>query len=144
MRHRYRLALSAAIVLTLIGLPAAAQSLNGTYSVTLAPDDVKIPDGGQIPPDAIVGTWSVTFTSDHTYRVTHEGKEHVTGKYTIEGDEIAFTDLDGDYACKGGDSPGGMYRVKMNGDMVTFTKVKDDECPGRVATMTPKPFTVVK
>ncbi len=32
----------------------------------------------------------------------------------------------------------------LDGATLTFTKVKDDECPGRVAAMTPKPFTAVK
>src|SRR5262245_58271720 len=103
MRHYFALALAAAIALTLTGLPAAAQNLGG-YSATLAADDVKIPEGAQFPPDAMVGTWSVTFASDHTCSVKHEGIEHVTCKYTIKGDEIAFTDVDGDHACKGGDS----------------------------------------
>ena len=40
--------------------------------------------------------------------------------------------------------PEGVYHVKLEGDTLTFTKVTDDECPGRVAAMTPKPFTAVR
>ena len=144
MRQQTWLALLAVIVVLSFAGSAASQDLNGTYEVTLAAGDVKIPDGTQIPPDAMVGTWSVAFGPDHTYSVKHDGKEHVTGKYTMNGDEIAFNDIEGDYACKGGDPPKGVYHVKVDGDTLTFTKIKDDECPGRVAAMTPKPFTAVR
>jgi hypothetical protein len=145
MRLMFRFAVLIAAATAVLEMPATAQlALRGTYDVTLSAGDVKVPAAAQIPPDAMVGTWSVAFGADHTYSVTHDGKEHVTGKYTMNGDEIVFNDINGDYACKGGDAPEGVYRIKLEGDTLTFTKVKDDECPGRVAAMTPKPFTAVK
>ena len=105
---------------------------------------MKIPAGAQIPPGSIVGTWSITFGRDRTYSVKHDNTEHVAGKYTMNGDEVQFNDASGDYACKGGDASEGVYRVKTEGVTLTFTKVKDDECPGRVATLTPKPFTALE
>jgi hypothetical protein len=144
MRNQIRLVLLAILFVLACAGPGAAQDLSGTYAVTLSPDDVKIPAGAQIPPAAMVGTWSITFGADRTYSVKHDDVEHVTGKYTMNGDEIQFNDASGDYACKGGNAPEGVYRAKTEGATLTFTKVKDDECPGRVVTLTPKPFTAVK
>jgi hypothetical protein len=145
MLHGFRPAVMVAAAITLLAVPAAAQQdLSGTYAVTLSPDDVKIPAGAQIPPGAMVGTWSITFGADRTYSVKQDDVEHVTGKYTMNGDEIQFDDASGDFACKGGDAPEGVYRLKTEGATLTFTKVKDDDCPGRVATLTPKPFTAVR
>jgi hypothetical protein len=145
MLHGFRPAVLVAAAITLLAVPAAAQQdLSGTYAVTLSPDDVKIPAGAQIPPGAMVGTWSITFGADRTYSVKQDDVEHVTGKYTMNGDEIHFNDASGDFACKGGDAPEGVYRLRTEGATLTFTKVKDDDCPGRVATLTPKPFTAVR
>jgi hypothetical protein len=56
VRQQIWLALLAVIVVLSFAGYAASQDLNGTYAATLAADDVKIPDGAQIPPDAMVGT----------------------------------------------------------------------------------------
>ncbi len=143
MRQHIRFAVLAALF-GLVSAPGAAQDLSGTYTASLSAADVKLPAGVQIPAAAMVGTWSITFGPDRSYSVKHDDAEHVTGKYTMSGDEIQFNDVSGDYACKGGDAPEGVYRVKVDGATLTFTKVKDDECPGRVAAMTPKSFTAVK
>jgi hypothetical protein len=145
MVNRFRPALLVAAAITLLAVPGTAQQdLSGTYSATLSADDVKLPAGAQIPSTAVVGIWSITFGPDSTYSVKQDDVEHVTGKYTMDGDEIQFNDASGDFACKGGDAPEGVYRLKTEGATLTFTKVKDDECPGRVATLTPKPFTAVR
>jgi hypothetical protein len=148
MHHllRYVLIASLAIVPVAFGTsPASAeQSLAGTYAVTLTIDDVKLPAGSGIPAASMAGEWTITFGADHTYSVRHNNAEHVTGTFTLKGDELELNDTAGDYACKGGDAPQGIYRVRIDGPTVTFTKLKDEECPGRVATMTPKPFQLVK
>jgi hypothetical protein len=144
MGNQIRLALFATLVMLVPVSLGAAQNPSGTYAVTLSTDDVKIQAGAQISPESIVGTWSITFGADRTYSVKHDDVEHVTGKYTMNGDEIRFNDASGDYACMGGNAPEGVYRVKTEGATLMFTKVKDDECPGRVATLTPKPFTALK
>jgi hypothetical protein len=144
MRNQIRFVLLAILFVLACAGPGTAQELRGTYAVTLSADDVKIPAGAQIPPGSMVGTWSITFGPDRTYSVKQDDTEHVAGKYTMNGDEVQFNDASGDYACKGGDAPEGVYRVKTEGATLTFTKVKDDECPGRVATLTPKPFTALK
>jgi hypothetical protein len=147
---RYSLPHGSIATLVVVGLalsgPSAwsQESLVGTYAATLHVEDVKIPAGSEIPTAQIAGEWSVAFGADHTYSVKQNNIEQVTGTYTLQGDELELTDTSGEFACKGGDAPQGVYRVKLDGPALTFTKVKDEECAGRVATITAKPFQRVQ
>ena len=146
MPHSARHLVTALGVLTLVVFPAGvlrAQSrpITGTYVVTLGAGDLRVTPG---PIAArLAGKWSVTFGADGSYTVRKDGTDRVSGKYVMAGDEVTLTDIRGDFACIG-DGLEGVYNVKHVKNIVTFTKVKDTSCPGRVAALSSRPFTVVR
>jgi hypothetical protein len=142
-----RMSIGSAAVLPLLLLspiPSSwAQSpLVGTYSVTIASGDVKAVPAQMAA--QVTGQWVVRFTADGRYEVLQNGRARVTGTFTQSEGQVTLNDDGGDLACKGGDAPEGIYKVSRAGSSLTFTKVKDEECQGRVATLTAKPFHVTK
>jgi hypothetical protein len=143
MRHLNRLAIgSVGTFVLLAATPTLAQSgIAGVYTMTLSPADLKGVNGP--PAEKMAGTWIVTFTADGTYSVRQNNTDHVKGTYTSEGDEVTMTDTEGDFACKG-DELYGVYRFQRDSHSLRLTKIKDDECAGRAAVLTLKPFSETK
>ena len=83
------------------------------------------------------GYFTLTFVGDGSYTVAAEDKIVVKGTYTVEKDEIAFKDSEGEYACVQ-DKPG-KYKWKYDGKAITFSKV-EDECDGRSQALPLQPF----
>jgi hypothetical protein len=110
-------ALFAALAASSVAL--AATTLSGTYKTT-------------IPSGTYKGTWKVKFTNG-TYNVTDNGQAIVSGHYTITGNKISLKDKTGVGNCPGT----GVYRFKITGSKVKFTKVSDPnpKCAGRVAVL---------
>ena len=55
---------------------------------------------------------------------------------TYSGNQAVFQDTEGKYACSASD---GKYTWKLDGDSLSFVKVKDD-CNGRVGVLTGSPL----
>ena len=114
-----------------VGVAVAAVSLNGTYKTTIQSTVL----GG-----ALNGTWTVKLKNDK-YHVADNGHPIVHGTYTIKGNKIRLKDTGGEGKCPGT----GVYKFKVSGTTVTFTKVHDPAaaCIGRVTVLTSAPLTKV-
>lgn len=92
----------------------------------------------------MVGKWAGQFTqedgsalrftltlSDNTYEfdMGMDGAPDLYGSYTSEGDQITIWNTRGASDCP---DQKGVYKVTLDGDTATFTKVTD-ACPGRGA-----------
>ena len=92
----------------------------------------------------MVGKWAGQFTnpdgsalkftltlSDNAYEfdMGMDGAPDLYGSYTSEGDQITIWNTRGASDCP---DQKGVYKVTLDGDTATFTKVTDD-CPGRGA-----------
>jgi hypothetical protein len=114
-----------------VAVAVAAVSLNGTYKTTIQSTVL----GG-----ALNGTWTVKLKNDK-YHVADNGHPIVHGTYTIKGNKIRLKDTGGEGKCPGT----GVYKFKVSGTSVTFTKVHDPAaaCIGRVTVLTSAPLTKV-
>ena len=115
-----RLAIAAAIVagLALSSAAVAAGTLSGTYKTKVHTTAL----GGQLN-----GTWTIKFKTG-AYTVTDAGKVVIHGKYTIKSGKISLTDKSGPDKCPGT----GVYKFKLTGKALKFTKVSDKPaCIGR-------------
>lgn len=77
------------------------------------------------------GHWEAKFTmqDDGSYTVDlgNDGSVDVRGKTEFNGDQITVWDVSGENAC--GSDKKGVYTYKIEGDMLTLNRVKD-ECEG--------------
>ncbi|MGO9889136.1 MAG: hypothetical protein ACLP0L_14655 [Solirubrobacteraceae bacterium] len=114
-----------------VAVAVAAVSLNGTYKTTIQSTAL----GG-----ALNGTWTVKLEHG-TYHVADNGHPIVHGTYTIKGNKIRLKDTGGEGKCPGT----GVYKFKVSGASVTFTKVHDPAaaCIGRRTVLTSGPLTKV-
>ena len=114
-----------------VAVAVAAVSLNGTYKTTIQSTAL----GG-----ALNGTWTVKLKNG-AYHVADSGHPIVHGKYTIKGNKISLKDTGGEGKCPGT----GVYKFKVSGTSVTFTKVHDPAaaCIGRQTVLTSGPLTKV-
>ncbi len=93
--------------------------------------------------NSIVGKWAgefpgqdgkpVKFTmtitdADYQFDFGNDGVIDIKGSYIANGDELTVWDTDGQNTCPSEQK--GVYRFALDGDQVSFTKVKDD-CPQR-------------
>ena len=99
------------------GTATAADFPKGTFTLKETKDD----------------SWAVKFDGTGKFTVTLNGKEEVEGTYKVTKDEIEFTDEKGLNADKAAGP--GTYKWKLDGDKVTFTKVKD-KSEGRSGALT--------
>jgi hypothetical protein len=83
------------------------------------------------------GSFTLTFNSDGGHSVSVNEKVAVKGNYTVSGDQIAFTDKEGEFACTGTEA--GKYKWKYDGKALTFSKLEDD-CDGRINGLTGQPW----
>lgn len=78
-------------------------------------------------------TWAISFDGKGKATVTREDKEFVKVAYKVTKDEVEFSHETGDNADK--DAKAGVYKWKLDGKKLTFTKVKDDS-DGRAQALT--------
>ncbi len=91
--------------------------------------------------DFPVGTYMVdgakstlTFDDKGQFRFEEGQKMLVTGKYTIKGTQIQFTDKAGPWACTKDGELSGTYRWNSENSVLTFSKVVDT-CQDRVGSL---------
>jgi hypothetical protein len=122
----------AVVALALCSVAMAAVSLKGTYKETLHSSVL----GGQLN-----GTWTLKIKKG-TYSASDDGHPVVHGKYTISGNEASFTDTGGTGKCPGT----GVYKFKLKGKSLKFTKVSDPNsgCVGRETVLTGATFKKVR
>jgi hypothetical protein len=123
-----RLVTAATIVcLATAAIAQAAAAPSGTYSTTIKGTTI---DHGQLN-----ATWSLTFKPRGHYFVARDGHVFSTGRDTIHGNKITFTQGS---QCK---SPG-VYKFKLTATKLTFTIVSDKAAcaAGRKAVLA-YPFT---
>ena len=118
----------ASLALCSVAAAAVSSSLNGTYKTTVQSTAL----GG-----ALNGTWTVKLKNG-VYHVADNGHAIVHGKYTVKGNKISLKDSGGEGKCPGT----GVYKFKVSGKSVTFTKVHDKAaCIGRETVLTSGPLT---
>lgn len=86
----------------------------------------KFPTGSYV-----AGSLTLTFDENGTHSVSESDRVVVRGTYTVKGNEIVFTDNEGELAC----SETGRYQWQYDGKALTFKAVLDD-CGGRVDGLT--------
>jgi hypothetical protein len=117
------------LALCSVAAAAVSHSLNGTYKTTVS--------GSTALGGALNGTWTVKLKNG-VYHVADDGHAIVHGKYTVKGSKISLKDTGGEGKCPGT----GVYKFKVSGKSVTFTKVHDvAACIGRETVLTSGPLT---
>lgn len=83
--------------------------------------------------------FALTFDGNGHFRASQEDAVKVEGNYTVDGDQLQFTDKSGPWACTKAGEQTGTYHWKSAGDTLTFSKVADP-CKDREGSLTPHPF----
>ncbi len=119
----------------------------GQWSVAITRTDVPVDIASSF---SYVGRWRLGIEADGTYEAERldVGATVVTGSWTVDGDQIAFTDDDGLLSCSNAaaapiiddDIDTGTYTWTRSGKTLTLTRV-DDACPGRVILLTTFSFS---
>jgi hypothetical protein len=118
------------LALCSVAAAAVGSKLNGTYQTTVTSTAL----GG-----ALNGRWTVKLKNG-VYRVADDGHAIVHGKYTVKGSKISLKDTGGEGKCPGT----GVYKFKVSGTSITFTKVHDKAaCAGRETVLTSGPLAKV-
>lgn len=87
-------------------------------------------------PDISAGYYGVILNEDGSYTIdwaptqAQDGMVGVHGNYTIDGDQIVFTDVEGFAACTSEEGLSGTYRWSFSSQGLTLTPV-EDTCQGR-------------
>ena len=121
MKHLSLGLVAVAAVAFLAGPGRAADDVKGAYSVTQG--GMKI---------------TLTFDGDGKFTVKVKDDVVVEGVYTIDKDQIEFTDKKGPAAIT--DKGSGKYKWALKDKKLTFTKVTD-EATGRAEALTSGPWT---
>lgn len=114
--------------------PAPQGLAAGVYELKLA--DADLP--GLMDPgtrNAIAGSWEMS-VEPGIARVRLNGHEVVDLPFTVQGNEVAFGEDSGQYACH---SPS-RYAFESTATALRFTKVEDG-CDGRAVLLTVRPWT---
>jgi hypothetical protein len=124
------------VALLLLAGVLSAQQYAGTYTTTIG--------DGDVPPDqkAAVGMWEVMLGDENEFTASQNGDVKVRGTYAISGDQMSFSDSDGEFACAK-DQASGTYQPTLNEGTLTF-KVVDDKCSGRRIILTSHPLVKKK
>jgi len=141
------------LVATLIGsvivfsqVRAQDESPVGEWSVALARLDIPVDIASSM---SYVGRWRLGIEEDGTFQAERSDVGIVVeGTWTVDGDQIAFTDESGLLSCGNAaaapivdeDMATGTYTWARSGKTLTFTQV-DDACPGRIILLTTFSFS---
>jgi len=144
---------SVALIATLIGSvfafgQARAQddSPVGQWSVALGRVDIPVDIASSM---SYVGRWRLGIEEDGTFQAERTDVGIVVeGAWTVDGDQISFTDESGLLSCGNAaaapiiddDMATGTYTWARSGKTLTFSQV-DDACPGRIILLTTFSFT---
>ncbi|HET9661400.1 MAG TPA: hypothetical protein VFP05_13775 [Thermomicrobiales bacterium] len=119
----------------------------GQWSVAITRTDVPVDIASSF---SYVGRWRLGIETDGTYDAERldVGATVVSGTWTVDGDQITFTDDDGLLSCSNAaaapiiddDIATGAYTWTRSGKTLTLTRV-DDACPGRVILLTTFSFS---
>jgi steroid delta-isomerase-like uncharacterized protein len=113
----------------------AANEPAGTYRVRLP----------ALPPDLSPGLYGLSLKEDGSYTIDWAPSEAqaaligVNGTYTVDGDQITFTDVQGFAACPPEEGVSGTYQWSLNSDGLILTPVEDG-CEVRVYVLSKRPF----
>jgi hypothetical protein len=121
---RVVIALTVAALLLVASVAVAKSSLVGSWQTKIATGSLK-------------GTW-VLKVAKTTYTASWNGKRIVGGTYTLKANKISLTDK-GKGACKGT----GVYKYKITGNKLKFTKVSDTKSCAARSTVLSHTFTRV-
>jgi hypothetical protein len=110
-----------------------AQEFAGTYTTMITDSDV--------PPDMkdAVGSWEIVLDDEGRFTAVQNGEVAVRGTYSVSGDQMTFSDVDGKLACTE-DYVVGTYTAALEGATLSFTLVNDD-CAGRRIILLSHPLT---
>lgn len=118
-----------ALITAAIAAPAfpssapTAGKLTGAYKTTIAGDRAL---GGHLN-----GTWTITFAKSGRYTVREDSRVGERGTAAITVHRITFGHETGFLACPGS----GIYKWKLTGKRLKFTRIKDSACPGRAGVL---------
>jgi hypothetical protein len=113
------------------GALSAAVSFCLTFALTPA-FAADFPVGSYAPKG---GTTTLTFDEKGQFRVVDKDAMVVTGQYTIKGDQLEITDMQGPWACTKPQQKTGTYAWKVNKSELIFSTVADT-CQDRVQSLT--------
>jgi hypothetical protein len=82
--------------------------------------------------------FTLAFDGNGHFRGSQKGATKVEGSYTVQGDQLQFTDSSGPWACPAAQK--GTYGWKAEGSRLTFSK-DTDACKDRVDSLTPHAWT---
>jgi hypothetical protein len=68
--------------------------------------------------------WELTFHPKGQFTLKREGREAVSGTYSVDSDEVVISDERGP-AARNGTEKDGTYKWKVDGKKLTLKKVKD-------------------
>jgi hypothetical protein len=80
----------------------------------------------------------VDYDQGGRYRIYDATQTYVEGRYDIQGDTIAMTDVGGQYACQGDTNPG-RYKWSAENGAIRFSLL-EDRCDARRVAMQESPF----
>jgi hypothetical protein len=97
------------------------------------------------PPEISSGYYRVTLKEDGSYTIDwapaepQDGLIGVNGTYTVDGDQIVFTDVQGFAVCTPEEGVTGTYQWSLSGEGLTLTPV-EDTCEVRVFVLSKRTF----
>ena len=124
--------------------PAAETSAEASQEALMEPAGkyrVHLPAS----PETDAGYYRVTLNEDGSYSFdwapnkAQDGMVGVHGTYTIDGDRIVFTDVEGFAACTAEDGVTGTYQWSLSSQGLTLTPV-EDTCSGRAYILSTMPL----
>jgi hypothetical protein len=83
--------------------------------------------------------FTLAFDGHGHFRGSIKGATKVEGEYTVDGDQVQFTDKSGAWACTQTGEKTGTYRWKSADGMLSLTKVSD-ACKDRAGSLIGHPW----
>ncbi len=124
---------SVVLLLLLIGCGSSSvELLQGTYIGMSSATDHQ---GNGL---SISGRWGLKLADDSRFTVFLDGEVVVEGRYTVEENQLEFTDEKGPLACRA-EQATGIYKWALDGKTLTLTLV-EDICDGRKGVLAAHPF----
>lgn len=121
------------LLLLLIGCRSSSlELLQGNY-ISMSPGTDHQANGLSLP-----GSWGLKLADDSRFTVLNDGEVVVEGRYTVEENQLEFTDEKGPLACQA-EQETGIYKWALEGKTLTLTLV-DDKCDGRKGVLAARLF----
>jgi hypothetical protein len=121
---------------------ATRSSFQGGSEELVGAYRVKLPAS---PPGISAGYYRLTLNEDGSYKIdfspleAQDGIVGVNGTYSMDGDQIVFTDIEGFAACPPEEGVSGTYRWTLSSHGLILTPM-EDTCEGRVYVLSTRPF----